>query len=107
MQEKDLHEYVYPLKRKPTEIVIRIKKRPICDSIITNIKTDTNLCVIFSQHYPPGGLIGNFDGVDMNKFKKDFAQSWFNEVMNDISADEEVKTLLVNFIGDDIEIGGF
>lgn len=107
MQEKDLHEYVYPLKHKPTEIVISIRKKLIRDAIITKVKTDNHLCVSFLQHYPPGGLIGCFDGVDMNKFKKDFAQSWFNEVMNNISADEGVKTLLVNFIGDDIEIGGF
>lgn len=29
MQKKELHEYVYPLKRKPTEIVIRISKAEI------------------------------------------------------------------------------
>ena len=104
MQEKEVHEYEYERTHQPTEIVISIRKKLICDSIITKVKTDNNLCVSFVQHYPPGGLIGCFDGADMDKLKKDFAQNWFNEVMNNISADEGVKTLLANFLGDDIEI---
>lgn len=107
MQEKELHEYESERTHQPTEIVISIRKELICDSIITKVKTDDNLCVKFFQRYPSIGLIGNFDGENMDKIKKDLAQSWFNEVMNNISADEGVKTLLVNFIGDDIEIGGF
>ena len=111
MQEKEFHEYVYPLKRKPAEIVIRISKEviPHKDELCTTarIMADNHVLTTIIQSRPVVRLTGEFDGEDMDKLKKYITQKWFQQFMYDMSIDEEVYTLLADFIDDAIEIGGF
>ena len=107
------------------EIVIRISKEviPHKDELRTTVKisTDDHSPMTFIQSHPFLRFEFSDDFIEANRMfyhrkvndkkiyelKEGLIQMWFHTAMTSLLRNEEVNRMLVDFIGDDIEIGGF